>query len=217
MDESQIRAKVVALAKHYLGCKESDGSHKPIIDLYNTHKPLARGYKVKYTDAWCATFGSAVAIAAGYTDIIPTECSCNQQISLWKKLGRWQENDAFVPSAGDYIYYDWNDNGAGDCTGSSEHVGIVISVSGNKITVIEGNKNDSVSTRTLQVNGKYIRGYGLPDYASKATVPTTKKSVEEVAKEVIAGKWGNGATRKQRLKAAGYDYSAVQKKVNELL
>lgn len=44
-----------------------------------------------------------------------------------------------------------------------------------------------------------------------------KKSVTEIAKEVIAGKWGNGAERKKRLTAAGYDYSAVQDKVNELL
>jgi hypothetical protein len=44
-----------------------------------------------------------------------------------------------------------------------------------------------------------------------------KKSVDEIAREVIAGKWGNGATRKEKLAAAGYDYSAVQKRVNELL
>ena len=44
-----------------------------------------------------------------------------------------------------------------------------------------------------------------------------KKSVEAVAKEVIAGKWGNGEERKKRLQAAGYDYGAVQRKVNELM
>lgn len=44
-----------------------------------------------------------------------------------------------------------------------------------------------------------------------------KKSVTAIAKEVIDGKWGNGETRKKKLKAAGYDYAAVQKKVNELL
>lgn len=49
-----------------------------------------------------------------------------------------------------------------------------------------------------------------------ATTPT-KKSVEEVAKEVIAGKWGNGDARKKALTEAGYDYAAVQKKVNALL
>ncbi len=44
-----------------------------------------------------------------------------------------------------------------------------------------------------------------------------KKSVEAVAKEVIAGKWGNGEDRKKKLQAAGYDYGAVQRKVNELM
>ena len=44
-----------------------------------------------------------------------------------------------------------------------------------------------------------------------------KKTVEEVAKEVIAGEWGNGSARVKKLTAAGYDASAVQKKVNELL
>lgn len=46
---------------------------------------------------------------------------------------------------------------------------------------------------------------------------TAKKSNTEVAREVIQGKWGNGAARKQKLTAAGYDYSAVQAEVNRLL
>lgn len=50
---------------------------------------------------------------------------------------------------------------------------------------------------------------------AKPTEPT--KSVEELANEVIAGKWGNGQERKDKLTAAGYDYNAVQNKVNELL
>jgi N-acetylmuramoyl-L-alanine amidase len=45
----------------------------------------------------------------------------------------------------------------------------------------------------------------------------TTKSIDAVAREVIAGKWGNGSTRKKKLQAAGYDYNAVQKRVNELL
>lgn len=47
-------------------------------------------------------------------------------------------------------------------------------------------------------------------------VEKVNKSTEEIAKEVIAGKWGNGDERKQKLTEAGYDYSAVQAKVNEL-
>jgi hypothetical protein len=48
-------------------------------------------------------------------------------------------------------------------------------------------------------------------------VMPSKKTTEEVAKEVIAGKWGNGEERKQKLTAAGYDYAEVQKKVNEIM
>ncbi|MBO7241790.1 MAG: glycoside hydrolase family protein [Methanobrevibacter sp.] len=45
----------------------------------------------------------------------------------------------------------------------------------------------------------------------------TKKSNKEIAREVLQGKWGNGATRKKKLAEAGYNYSEVQKIVNELL
>lgn len=58
MTEKELRQKVVDTAVSYLGCKEANGSHRKIIDLYNSHKPLARGYAVKYTDAWCSTFAS---------------------------------------------------------------------------------------------------------------------------------------------------------------
>lgn len=43
------------------------------------------------------------------------------------------------------------------------------------------------------------------------------KTIEQLAYEVIAGMWGNGGERQQRLTAAGYDYAAVQAKVNEIL
>ena len=82
MTELELRKKFVEIAESYLGCKESDGSHKKIIDLYNSQRPLPRGYKVKYTDAWCATYVSAMGIAAGLSDIIHPECSCGYMINL---------------------------------------------------------------------------------------------------------------------------------------
>ncbi len=209
--------ELLAQARAWIGCKESDGSHRKIVDIYNAHRPLARGYKVTYTDAWCATFVSACAIKTGMTDIIPTECGCGAMINLMKNMGIWVENDAYVPKAGDIIMYYWNDNGVGDCTGYPDHVGIVESVSGRNITVIEGNKNNAVGRRTIQVNGRYIRGYGVPKYSSAGKTNTqTKKTVDQIAQEVLAGKWGNGDARKAAITAAGYDYSAVQAKVNEL-
>lgn len=169
MTELELRNQVVAIMEDWVGLKESNGSFKPIIDLYNSHKPLARGYKVKYTDHWCATTVSAAFIKAGLTDIAPTECSCAKMIELYQKLGRWEEKDSYSPAVGDIIMYDWDDDGKGDNTGHPEHVGIVSKVLGKIITVIEGNKSESVAKRTMKVDGKYIRGYCLPDYASKAS------------------------------------------------
>lgn len=170
------RKNFVDVAKTYIGCKESDGTHKKIIDLYNTQKPLPRGYKVKYFDSWCATFVSAIAVKLGYTDIIPTECSCQQMIEKFKKIGCWRENENYTPNMGDIIFYDWEDNGKGDNVGWSDHVGIVESVSGGVITIIEGNKSDSVSRRKINVNARYIRGYGLPKF-DEETIKSTPSNL----------------------------------------
>lgn len=169
MTEQQLRKKYVDYAITYLGCKESDGSHKKIIDLYNSHKPLAQGYKMKYTDAWCACYVSAMAIGCGLEDIIPLEVSCGRYITLAKNMGIWVESDRYTPKMGDLILYDWDDTGSGDATTGADHIGIVVSVTGKTIKVIEGNNGDKVAYRTIQVNGRYIRGFVTPKYASKAT------------------------------------------------
>lgn len=65
------------------------------------------------------------------------------------------------------------------------------------------------------------KGYSVFDEDGRKVYPadssTVKKSVDTIAREVIRGDWGNGDERKKKLTAAGYDYSAVQKRVNELL
>lgn len=171
MTEQQARQTIVSIMNGWIGLKRSDGSHMAIINLYNSHKPLARGYAVQSGDAYCATTVSAAAIKAGFTDIMPTECGCGQMIELYQKKGRWVENDAYVPDIGDVIFYDWDDSGAGDCTGWPEHVGVVavVNKSTRKMTITEGNMSGGVvGQRNLEINARYIRGYGVPDYASKA-------------------------------------------------
>ena len=59
-------------------------------------------------------------------------------------------------------------------------------------------------------------GYFVFDANGNVVYPA-KKSIDEIAREVIQGKWRNGAERKKKLTAAGYDYNAVQKRVNELM
>ena len=202
MNEIELRSYVVGIANEWLkaGFKESDGSHMNIINIYNKHTPLARNYKVKKTDAWCATTVSALFIEAEnrtgikFTSIMGLECSCENQINLLKKLSSWQERDDYTPTIGDTIYYDWQDNGKGDNTGHADHVGIVAGISGTTITVIEGNNADAVKTRKIKVNGKTIRGFGVPKYsklvtgtttAAKPAVSTKPATVKPVTKPVV--------------------------------
>lgn len=175
MTEAELRNKVVDAMRGWLGYSEANGKFKAIIDLYNTQKPLPVGYKVQYTDEWCATTVTAAGMAAGLSDIILGECSCSRMIALYQAAGRWQESDAYRPQPGDIIMYDWQDTGAGDNTGAPDHVGIVEKVVGTTITIIEGNKGEAVARRTMAVGGRYIRGYCLPNYASKV-----ESEVEEI-------------------------------------
>ena len=165
MTELDARAKVVDIAVSHLGQKASDGTHRAIIDRYNAQAVLPRGYKVTYTDAWCATFVSVVSLEAGFEKIMPTECSCPQMVALYKALGCWVENDAYVPKPGDIIMYDWQDFGSGDNQGTPDHVGIVVSASERGMKIIEGNLNNAVGYRSIPINSRYIRGYCVPDYA----------------------------------------------------
>ena len=169
MTELELRQKAVAQFKKWLGYSEADGRYKKIVDLYNAIRPLPVGYTLQYSDEWCAATVSAVGQALGMTDVILPECSCPRMIELYADRGQWIEDHAYVPQMGDIIMYDWQDTGTGDNRGNPDHVGMVAAVNGTALTIIEGNNGNAVACRTLQVNGRYIRGYCLPDYASKAT------------------------------------------------
>lgn len=158
------RMELLKYAESYLGVTEGSDGHHTIIDTYNAHEPLAQGYLVQYDDDWCATFVSFCAIEAGMTDIIPTECGCQRQISLWMAMDRWVEKDSYLPLPGDIIYYDWDVRTLGNSTGWADHVGIVAGTHGPFIKVIEGNKDDSVDYRYIIRWDPRIRGYGTPDY-----------------------------------------------------
>ena len=163
-DEAEKRLSLIHSAESWLSCSEADGTHEPIIDLYNSQEVLPMDYEVLYTDSWCATFVTAAAIKAGLTDIIPPECGCQRQIGLFQELGRWQEQDTYIPLPGDIIYYAWDEKPFGDCTGWADHVGIVVGTCWPFVKVIEGNKDDRVDYRIVSIWNPTIRGYALPAY-----------------------------------------------------
>lgn len=210
---------VLNVMRSWIGFSESNGKFKQIIDLYNSVKPLPRGYAVKYTDEWCDTCVSAAGIKAGCSDLIGRECGCEQHVKIFKQKGIWIEDGTITPKPGDIILYNWDDATQPN-DGYSDHIGYVESVSGRTITVIEGNKNEAVGRRSIPVGWGYIRGYARPKYASGGTAPsnpTPSKSIEEIARDVIKGVYGNGDARKNSITAMGYDYAKVQAKVNEIL
>jgi lysozyme len=88
-----------------------------------------------------------------------------------------------------------------------------------RVDGISGNVDLDVSYQDYPsiINAGGFNGYAKQGAVQLATPVQPHKSVDELAREVLAGKWGNGDDRKNRLTAAGYDYSAVQAKVNELL
>lgn len=179
------REMYLAVMRSYLGAKTGNNKHKHIIDTYNAHKPLARGYKVKYTDPWCATTVSSAAIECGYTSIIPTECSCTRMIDLLKKIGEYEPDDNYIPSPGMLIFYKWDvKTEEEDVDGVANHVGVVEMCDGKTITVIEGNNGGECKRRTVKVGWKYIHGYGKPRFDNDETFYVVRKgdSLSKIAK-----------------------------------
>lgn len=146
---------VLNVMRSWIGYSEANGKFRQIIDLYNSYLPLARGYAVQYTDEWCDTAVSAAAIQAGCVDLIGTECGCEKHIEIFKEKGIWIEDGTIVPLPGDIILYNW-DCQAQPNDGYSDHIGYVESVSGQMITVMEGNYNEAVAGEVIQ--GKYANG-----------------------------------------------------------
>ena len=165
--EMALRQQMISEAEAWLGTAEGARRHRQIIDLYNAQEVIPVGYLVTYKDNWCAAFVTVAALQSGLEDIIPAECGCQRQIALFESMGRWQEDETYVPLPGDVIYYSQKEAAIGDCTGWADHVGIVVGTSGNYIKVIEGNSRSAVRYRYVHKNDPTIRGYGLPDYSSK--------------------------------------------------
>ena len=160
---------ILNVMRSWLGYSEANGKYKQIIDLYNSHKPLARGYAVRYDDEWCDATVSAAGIKAGAVDLIGTECGVEEHVKIFQKKGIWIEDGTITPQPGDIIVYNWGDNTQPN-DGYSDHIGFVESVFGKIITAIEGNKGQGVvAQRAVPLGYGNIRGYARPKYAKASS------------------------------------------------
>lgn len=164
-------------AREYIGCKESDGSFAKIINKYNMTLPLPRGYRVKLSDSWCATFVSVVLHENGLDSFC--ECSCEQMIAKCKAAGKYIEDETITPQPNDLIFFNFTAKKHPN-TLRATHVGIVESVVNGVITTIEGNYGDAVKRRKIAVGSVQIRGYarlteGTKAQSTPAPTPTAKR------------------------------------------
>ena len=193
-------------------------------DFYNGKKNGA---------AWCDVFVDACFLTCfGEDEALRLLCQpkkscgagCKYSAGYFKSKKQFDNN----ASVGDQIFFY-------DSKGEINHTGIVYKVEGGYVYTVEGNSGDEVKTHRYAASNKKIAGYGHPAWKEEAetiadtapTKPTTDapqkpqntplKSEEDIAREIIAGKWGNGAERKNKLIAAGYNYDSIQKIVNQML
>ncbi len=149
--------------RSWIGYSEANGKYREILDLYNSHKPLARGYAIQPEDEWCDCTVSAAAIKADMVDLIGTEVGVENHVEIFKQKGIWIEDGNVAPLPGDIIVFNW-DGKAQPNDGYSDHIGVVETVAGTIIHTIEGNSGEVVTRRTYRVGEGCIRGYARPKY-----------------------------------------------------
>lgn len=158
--------KVLNIANSLKGIREYSAAHKTIVQTYNNHEPLARGYHVQLSDPWCMAFVSYCFIAAGCTDALgKTECGCQDYLDYARSHNMVVQS----PMRGDIVLYDWH------CDGHVEHVGIVVNESpAGYINVIEGNKSDTVGIRNIRIKSDFIAAFVRPNWTdTKEKTPYT--------------------------------------------
>lgn len=202
--------QIIDIAKKELGVKESPPNSNNV--KYNTwfygHEVSGASYP------WCCAFISWLFKAE--QGLCKKTASCENLLSWFESRGQIVKK----PEAGDIVFFKYSTNAR-----RTNHVGLVVSVSGNCINTIEGNTSNSA--KGSQDNGGMVAqrnrynnivAYARPKYqgSNNAFSNNDKKSVEEIAAEVIAGKWGDGNDRRQRITNAGYNYEEVRKIVNAI-
>lgn len=158
-------------------------TQKKIINPYN--KISGRHLDCK-TTPWCQIAVVSCLYQSGLKKYYVT-AGCKQAVSWYKNKKRWKSKST-KPKVGWQVFYDFKGKG------NPTHTGLVVAVSGNKVTVYEGNKNNAVGARTFNYKSyaKYLVGWGLPYYltaktetAKPAPEPTPEPVVEPTPEPVV--------------------------------
>lgn len=206
--------RVIELARSQIGVTENPPNSNNVI--YNT---WYYGHPVNGSNyAWCCVF--IEWLFRSEPDMLLRTASCSTLLNWCKKNGMIVDK----PQIGDLCFMKFNK----DSKYPAEHIGMVDKAKAIKdVYNIEGNTSEKGSQDNggavlrKHRTGKCIVAYARPKYI-KGTITniTNHKTNEEIAAEVIAGKWGDKKstpTRRERLEAAGYNYYEIQKLVTKIL
>ena len=176
-----------------------------LMDYYNSKiYPLIdndRKYKIKPNDNWCAMFCSVIAHKIGRTkDNFPFEVSVFYMTRNAKRMGIFT-TDLNKAQVNDLVVYDWK------ADGTLNHVGILQEIGTDYIKVLEGNYSNTVKVRTVKMPNSEVYGYIKLNIGNDA-------DIEQLARDVIKGRYGNGDDRR---KALGQYYERVQERVKQIL
>lgn len=194
---------MINTARQYLGINEFQ--KKQLMDYYNSKVyPLIdndRKYKIQPNDNWCAMFCSVIAHKIGRTkDNFPFEVSVFYMTRNAKRMGIFT-TDLKKAQVNDLVVYDWK------ADGTLNHVGILQEIGKDYIKVLEGNYSNTVKVRTVKMPNSEVYGYIKLNIGNDA-------DIEQLARDVIKGLYGNGEERK---KALGQYYNQVQERVKQIL
>ena len=108
---------------------------------------------------WCACFASWCADQCSYIEsgVIPKFAKCDDGVNWFRNKGQFKDG-SYTPAAGDFIFFDWGNDG------SIDHVGIVESTVDGVVHTIEGNSSNAVNRRSYSIGKSSIYGYGVPIY-----------------------------------------------------
>lgn len=220
--------------------KDIANNYKTLYVLGCFGSPMNATNKKRYTRNYSYNKSRASIINVASSDTFGFDCVCLIKGILWgwngnvnKTYGGAIYGSNGVPDVGadammNYctnVSTNFNNIEIGEVVHMKGHIGIYIGdglavectpIWKNKVQITAvGNigKKSGYKTRTWVNHGKLK----FIDYKTTPKPTPAKKNIEEIAKEVIDGKWGNGASRKARLTSAGYNYQEVQNRVNQIL